>query len=157
MAHAEALKQYWASRTPAELDEYRKKMSESLRQYHARRRAKMRHKAKRQATLLENKPAADLFTSTADVQSAVDAAEYQTTAINMRRDQWVMLGDVANARRRKSRVGRQSVSDIIRELIDANQTTLRAELADTSAPIKPKQSPQKRKTLLQRLLAVLWR
>lgn len=60
--------------------------------------------------------------------SSSEAAEvYQTTAINIRRDQWVLLGDVANARR-KSRGGRQSVSDIIRDLIDDSRKSLEAEI-----------------------------
>jgi hypothetical protein len=59
--------------------------------------------------------------------ASAEAEVYQTTAINIRRDQWVLLGDVANARR-KSRGGRQSVSDIIRDLIDANEKSLKAEL-----------------------------
>jgi len=37
-------------------------------------------------------------------------------------------GDVANASR-KSRGGRQSVSDIIRDLIDASEKSLRAEIS----------------------------
>jgi hypothetical protein len=59
---------------------------------------------------------------------AGEANDYQTTAINIRRDQWVLLGDVANARR-KSRGGRQSVSDIIRDLIEASRKSLEAEIA----------------------------
>lgn len=59
--------------------------------------------------------------------ASTEAPDYKTTAINIRRDQWELLGDVA-AVRRKNRDGRQSVSDIIRDLIDASEKSLRAEI-----------------------------
>lgn len=86
---------------------------------------------KRESLVSQMKAAKDQVTAPSPKggkAASTEAEVYQTTAINIRRDQWVLLGDVANARR-KVRGGRQSVSDIIRDLIDANEKSLKAEIS----------------------------
>ena len=54
--------------------------------------------------------------------------EYMTTAINIRKDQWLLLGDVAHSRKQSVGGSRASISEIIRNLVDENRRNLEREI-----------------------------
>jgi len=63
------------------------------------------------------------------ITTKTTTVEFMTTAINIRKDQWILLGDVAHLRRQ--RVGnckRSSISELIRDLIDENKIKLMREV-----------------------------
>lgn len=84
-------------------------------------------KAAKAAAASKPAPAAAPRGGDAQAPPKATGGEWKTTAIHLKKDQWVLLRDVAR-RRADEAENRPSVSDIIRDMIERQRDELEAEL-----------------------------